>query len=263
MMMLEASSATTITVSGYGKYKEYDMDDFKRDAQIDDVFGPVIDPAAARKLIYSRAHEELKVALKAASVDAFAVFETFRNSANDTFRAARVLDPKRLRSLMRRVVLPSAHDCEALDPHIMLSLPERRAYRPMLESSDAHACHAAFYFTEKVLPDVLTWPIGCSLGGGHLPPAKRRRQLVCVIDRDRRSGGVTSSHSFTGCFALEYAIPYACAMCAAPTDGRLRCGGCRQARYCDAKCQREHWRAGGHKALCRAKSSECDAQCVD
>ena len=30
-----------------------------------------------------------------------------------------------------------------------------------------------------------------------------------------------------------------------------RCSRCKQAFYCDADCQREHWKCGGHKKVCK------------
>ena len=45
----------------------------------------------------------------------------------------------------------------------------------------------------------------------------------------------------------------ACAACGVtpPPGGRLlACSGCKSVRYCDAKCQKAHWKA--HKAACKA-----------
>ena len=43
-----------------------------------------------------------------------------------------------------------------------------------------------------------------------------------------------------------------CAACAAPLphDHKKRCSRCKT-RYCDEACQRQHWKTGGHDALCR------------
>ena len=43
--------------------------------------------------------------------------------------------------------------------------------------------------------------------------------------------------------------PTVCAFCLTHRDHFLRCT-CGMVRYCDARCQRAHWRSG-HKALCR------------
>ncbi|KAH8116088.1 hypothetical protein DFH11DRAFT_1542860 [Phellopilus nigrolimitatus] len=41
---------------------------------------------------------------------------------------------------------------------------------------------------------------------------------------------------------------YRCAWCNAPSAILKKCSGCEKARYCDAACQKEHWR-GGHKKV--------------
>ena len=49
----------------------------------------------------------------------------------------------------------------------------------------------------------------------------------------------------------------ACGACGAP-GAIQRCAGCLQAVYCDAACQRLHWR-GGHKRECRAAAAAVSA----
>ncbi len=55
-----------------------------------------------------------------------------------------------------------------------------------------------------------------------------------------------------------------CSHCSAP-DATARCRGCHIARYCDAACQREHWKRGGHKRECavmRLKSASGESGCL-
>ena len=42
-----------------------------------------------------------------------------------------------------------------------------------------------------------------------------------------------------------------CGACGA-TAASKQCGGCRQVWYCSKPCQLEHWKRGGHRAVCRA-----------
>ena len=52
--------------------------------------------------------------------------------------------------------------------------------------------------------------------------------------------------------------PATCAHCGALPVGQkklLTCGRCKQARYCNATCQRAHW-AAGHKAACCAPATD-------
>lgn len=42
-----------------------------------------------------------------------------------------------------------------------------------------------------------------------------------------------------------------CADCAAPIKGKvMKCGRCRGPAYCSTKCQKRHWKEGGHKKVC-------------
>lgn len=34
----------------------------------------------------------------------------------------------------------------------------------------------------------------------------------------------------------------------------FRCGNCRLAYYCNVKCQKHHWKNGGHKKSCKKKN---------
>ncbi len=45
-----------------------------------------------------------------------------------------------------------------------------------------------------------------------------------------------------------------CAQCGATRDKMKRCGQCKRVYYCDAECQRAHWRAC-HKAECNSSSA--------
>lgn len=44
-------------------------------------------------------------------------------------------------------------------------------------------------------------------------------------------------------------MPQSCASCAAPCGGGVRCSKCKSL-YCDAVCQKKHWKKGGHKHTC-------------
>ena len=61
-----------------------------------------------------------------------------------------------------------------------------------------------------------------------------------------------------------------CAQCAAPLDHRApRCGICKT-RYCGRPCQEQHWKQGGHKAICQeikrgggAEQYHADKKCAE
>ena len=61
-----------------------------------------------------------------------------------------------------------------------------------------------------------------------------------------------------------------CAQCAAPLDHRApRCGICKT-RYCGRSCQEQHWKQGGHKAICQeikrgggAEQYHADKRCAE
>ena len=53
-----------------------------------------------------------------------------------------------------------------------------------------------------------------------------------------------------------------CDGCTAPLGARdERCIGCRSTSYCDASCQRAHWRAG-HKLVCKAVGAAVFARSI-
>ena len=56
-----------------------------------------------------------------------------------------------------------------------------------------------------------------------------------------------------GAAGASAAVGGACGACGRPGASQ-RCAGCLRAVYCDAACQRLHWR-GGHKRVCRAAAS--------
>ena len=78
-----------------------------------------------------------------------------------------------------------------------------------------------------------------------------QRQLVAVVhqgfDTSRldRMAPITAFIEHT---SARVRLPHRCAACGLLVDGRLRCGRCRVARYCDRDCQRQHWRA--HRENC-------------
>ena len=43
-----------------------------------------------------------------------------------------------------------------------------------------------------------------------------------------------------------------CSVCKS-ADVTLRCGGCRQVKYCSTACAKKHWGEGGHAEVCKAK----------
>ena len=61
-----------------------------------------------------------------------------------------------------------------------------------------------------------------------------------------------------------------CAQCAAPLDHKApRCGICKT-RYCGRPCQEQHWKQGGHKAICQeikrgggAEQYHADKKCAE
>ena len=61
-----------------------------------------------------------------------------------------------------------------------------------------------------------------------------------------------------------------CAQCAAPLDHKApRCGICKT-RYCGRSCQEQHWKQGGHKAICQeikrgggAEQYHADKKCAE
>ena len=61
-----------------------------------------------------------------------------------------------------------------------------------------------------------------------------------------------------------------CAACAAPLDHKApRCGICKT-RYCGRPCQEQHWKQGGHKAICQeikrgggAEQYHADKKCAE
>ena len=61
-----------------------------------------------------------------------------------------------------------------------------------------------------------------------------------------------------------------CAQCAAPLDHKApRCGICKT-RYCGRSCQEQHWKQGGHKAICQeikrgggAEQYNADKKCAE
>jgi Tfp pilus assembly protein PilF len=51
-----------------------------------------------------------------------------------------------------------------------------------------------------------------------------------------------------------------CGSCGKLVEGTLKCGRCKSTYYCSRKCQKVHWKAGGHKQECRlapAKQTTC------
>ena len=41
-----------------------------------------------------------------------------------------------------------------------------------------------------------------------------------------------------------------------PLGSLLRCGGCNSVFYCDAKCQKQAWKTGGHSTKCEAMAAK-------
>ncbi|KAG8687677.1 hypothetical protein FRC08_011853 [Ceratobasidium sp. 394] len=48
----------------------------------------------------------------------------------------------------------------------------------------------------------------------------------------------------------EDVLVYRCSLCGNPSASLKKCGRCKQARYCDDVCQRQHWKKG-HKTVCK------------
>eukprot|EP00040_Diaphanoeca_grandis_P036819 m.236764 g.236764 ORF g.236764 m.236764 type:complete len:173 (+) comp33691_c2_seq16:425-943(+) len=46
-----------------------------------------------------------------------------------------------------------------------------------------------------------------------------------------------------------------CAKASSPSIELKACGRCKQTRYCSVDCQKIHWKKGGHKNVCGAKSN--------
>jgi len=156
-----------------------------------------VTPAGVERLLSSRAHVELRQAIKDAT--SFRAFTTLGEIDVSPELAARLL-------------------ATAKGPLAAQALVKSRlqAFVPMYDNRD----DIEFFMLD-----------------GH--PA-------CIMD-----GGMNlfiASHSP----AVSYER-WACAACGLLTDGRLKCGACRNVVYCSRVCQSLHWSAAnGHRASCGA-----------
>ena len=67
-------------------------------------------------------------------------------------------------------------------------------------------------------------------------------------DAEDRKNARTVTAAYGAAAAPARLPPKCCALCGKPAYGR--CGGCGGPAYCDAACQKTHWKA--HKAECKA-----------
>ena len=52
-----------------------------------------------------------------------------------------------------------------------------------------------------------------------------------------------------------------CDACGKGSAGQLlRCASCKQTTYCNQRCQREHWKRGNHKQVCKQLKAAADAE---
>lgn len=74
----------------------------------------------------------------------------------------------------------------------------------------------------------------------------RRVMATCV-----ELGYLSRIQSLAG-FPSESAMAKLCCVSCEAIGATKVCSGCEISRYCCVKCQRQHWRFGGHKRLCKA-----------
>ncbi|KAL0958057.1 hypothetical protein HGRIS_000235 [Hohenbuehelia grisea] len=84
------------------------------------------------------------------------------------------------------------------------------------------------------------------------PPTEKNEDELAAWLQDTHiepdEHGDTRFHRVQSTFNSTRSGLYRCSWCGNPSAVLRKCGGCEQARYCDASCQRSHWKE--HKSKC-------------
>ena len=84
----------------------------------------------------------------------------------------------------------------------------------------------------------------------HFPPS------AMYWLRKAAANGCAESRSFLS--NVEKILASVCANCGLQGTFKKRCSRCHAASYCSEKCQKAHWKRGGHKKLCCDKNMDID-----
>ena len=165
------------------------------------IFSDVMDPAAAKRLLRSNAHNELRKQLASE-------FKVYELRVGDPYvrQVVGECDTMRIAKLAAKGDLGETQILNKTDGRVV----------PILDNCHEDGFLVSFFRGAEGIICLIDWS---STGPD------------CY----------TVGDMFMSVMGVWFDVECACAACNRPIDGRLKCGHCRGVRYCSRECQKAHW----------------------
>lgn len=93
-------------------------------------------------------------------------------------------------------------------------------------------------------------PLAAAVAAGVVDPSSPNVAALRAVAAGRDASAGKTGAAVGGAAARPRALLGACVVCGSAGD--KMCGRCKTATYCSEACQKNHWKSGGHKAVCAA-----------